>query len=470
MQFQRVGPRVMLVQPNQSFRSSSKNPLERKSVEDSFAKSILWGFTVAAESGGRVLVDATDFFLRDVTAPPSAAARQLPRRSHAQRVLPAEHEELPEEHRSRHDADLRQRSRPAAAAAAAVRPRVRRRSARRRRRWRRSAAAVCSPAAVGSVTPSAEAVTLREHASFVELPDDNYSRAHDDPRAGYGGITFVDYSAADRRADPVALHPPPSPAEEGSDAAMSEPVKPIQYWVDSGAPEDVKKALIEGASWWNQAFEAAGFRNAFKVDVLPDGADPMDIRYNMINWVHRSTRGWSSGGIGVRSAHRRDHQGHGHARIAARSAGLHDLRGPAVALRQRQRAAGGPLRDGAGAHPPAVGARSRPHARPRPQLLRQHQGLDLGDGLSASARGAEGRRHHRLSKAYAARIGDWDKVAINYGYREFPTGTNEAPALTKILDDAWAQDLRYFTNQDTDIHPRVEQWSNGVNQADELTG
>ena len=79
-------------------------------------------------------------------------------------------------------------------------------------------------------------------------------------------------------------------------AAMSEPVKPIQYWVDSGAPEDVKKALIEGASWWNQAFEAAGFRNAFKVDVLPDDADPMDIRYNMINWVHRSTRGWSSGG------------------------------------------------------------------------------------------------------------------------------------------------------------------------------
>ena len=78
---------------------------------------------------------------------------------------------------------------------------------------------------------------------------------------------------------------------------MSEPVTPIRYWVDSGAPEDVKKALIEGASWWNQAFEAAGFRNAFKVEVLPDDADPMDIRYNMINWVHRSTRGWSSGGI-----------------------------------------------------------------------------------------------------------------------------------------------------------------------------
>src|SRR5258705_13622511 len=79
-------------------------------------------------------------------------------------------------------------------------------------------------------------------------------------------------------------------------AAISEPVKPIQYWVDSGAPEDVKKALVEGASWWNQAFEAACFRNAFKVEVLPADAYPMDIRYNMINWVHRSTRGWSPGG------------------------------------------------------------------------------------------------------------------------------------------------------------------------------
>ena len=77
VQFQRMGPRVMLVQPNQSFRSSSKNPLERKSVEDSFAKSILWGFTIAAESNGRVVVDATDFFLRDMTnAANSLAAGQ----------------------------------------------------------------------------------------------------------------------------------------------------------------------------------------------------------------------------------------------------------------------------------------------------------------------------------------------------------------------------------------------------------
>ena len=137
---------------------------------------------------------------------------------------------------------------------------------------------------------------MREHASFVELPDNNYKPRIDDPRAGYGGLTFVDYSVP--IGEPMQMRYIRRHRLEKKDptAAMSEPVKPIQYWVDSGAPEDVKKALVEGASWWNQAFEAAGFRNAFKVDVLPDGADPMDIRYNMINWVHRSTRGWSSGG------------------------------------------------------------------------------------------------------------------------------------------------------------------------------
>ena len=158
------------------------------------------------------------------------------------------------------------------------------------------AAAASSPGSVASVTPTAEAVTMREHVSLVELPDNNYKPRYDDPRAGYGGLTYVDYSVP--IGEPMQMRFIRRHRIEKKDptAAMSEPVKPIQYWVDSGAPEDVKKALVEGASWWNQAFEAAGFSNGFKVDVLPDGADPMDIRYNMINWVHRSTRGWSSGG------------------------------------------------------------------------------------------------------------------------------------------------------------------------------
>ena len=150
---------------------------------------------------------------------------------------------------------------------------------------------------VASVTPTAEAVTLREHYSLVELPDGNYEPRYDDPRAGYGGLS-VSSTTALPIGEPMVKRYLRRHRLEKKDpgAAVSEPVKPIQYWVDSGAPEDVRKALVEGASWWNQAFEAAGFRNAFQVAVLPDGADPMDIRYNMINWVHRSTRGWSMGG------------------------------------------------------------------------------------------------------------------------------------------------------------------------------
>ncbi len=152
---------------------------------------------------------------------------------------------------------------------------------------------------------------------------------------------------------------------------MSEPVKPIEYWVDPGAPEDVRKALIEGASWWNQAFEAAGFRNAFKVAVLPEGADPMDIRYNMINWVHRSTRGWSSGGSvadprtgeiikgTVTLGSLRDRQDY---------MIFEGLLSPYI---DRQRKAGNSVPDGARANPAACGARSGAHAGAGAQLLRQ---------------------------------------------------------------------------------------------------
>ncbi len=248
---------------------------------------------------------------------------------------------------------------------------------------------------VASVTPTPDAVTLREHVSLVELPDNNYKPRYDDPRAGYGGLSYVDYSAP--IGEPMVMRFIRRHRLEKKDpsAAVSEPVKPIQYWVDSGAPEDVRKALLEGASWWNQAFEAAGFRNAFKVDVLPEGADPMDIRYNMINWVHRSTRGWSSGGTvtdprtgeiikaTVTLGSLRDRQDYMifEGLLSPYTSGIEQ---PAVLYE-----------DGAQAHPPARRARGRPHARPRPQLLRQRKGLDLGDGLSASAREAERGRHHR---------------------------------------------------------------------------
>jgi hypothetical protein len=469
VQFQRVGPRVMLVQDNQSFRSSSDNPLERKSVEDSFAKSILWGFTIAGEANGRLLVDATDFFLRDLTG---AATSLRPGNYRVDRTRSAFYLPNTKGFPKNTEVDVTLTFVNEAAGGG---------------RGGGGGPSQGPPAigvgegvtggrggglfsgSVGSVTPTPDAVTLRAHASFVELPDDNYEPRVDDPRAGYGGLQYLDYSAP--ITEPIVKRFIRRHRLQKKDpgAAMSEPVTPIQYWVDSGAPEDVKKALIDGANWWNQAFEAAGFRNAFKVDLLPDGADPMDIRYNMINWVHRSTRGWSSGG---------------------------SISDPRTGEIIKATVTLGSLRDRQdymifeGLLSPYTNGDETPSvlyetALARIRQLSAHEvghTLGLGHNYYDSTKGwisvmdyphplaelkADGTID--LSKAYEARIGDWDKVAINYGYREFPRGTNEAAALGKILDDAWTEDVRYFTNQDTNIHPRSEQWSNGVNQADELT-
>ena len=464
--FERVGPRVMLVQPQESFRSSSANAAERKSVTDSFASSILFGFAVAAESNGRVLVDATDFVLRDGTGAAGSlrpGAYRLDRTRSA--LYMARTKAFPKnteiEVTLTFANDGGAGGRGGGGGPAQGPPQIGAAGGGGGR------GGGLFSGTVASVTPSAESVTLREHYSLVELPDDQYVPREDDPRAGYGGLEYVDYSTA--IGEPMVKRYLRRHRLEKKDptAAISEPVKPIEYWVDSGAPEDVKRALVEGASWWNQAFEAAGFRNGFKVAVLPADADPMDIRYNMINWVHRSTRGWSTGGS-----------------VADPRTG--EIIKATVTL--------GSLRDRQdymifeGLLSPYITGTERPAilyetALKRIRQLAAHEvghTLGLGHNYYDSEKGwisvmdyphpmeklnADGTID--LSDAYPQQIGGWDKVAINYGYRQLPKG-DEKPALAKILNDAWAQDLRYMTNQDLEANPKVDQWSNGVNQADEL--
>jgi Met-zincin/Domain of unknown function (DUF5117) len=468
VKFQRIGPRVLMVQPNYTFRANSTNSDERRAVEDAFAKSILWGFTVGAESDGRVLVDATDFFLRDAhnvipqlrpgtyrvdrtrSAIDMPWTKVFPKNTEVDVILTFA-------------SDGAGGGRGGGGGPAQGPPQV------------------GSPipggggfgggmfsGTVGSVTPTPDAVTLREHHTFAELPDSNYKPRFDDPRAGYGGLQYVDYAVP--LGTPMVQRLVRRHRLEKVDpsARVSDAKKPIVYYVDRGTPEPIRSALLEGAGWWNQAFTAAGYRNAFRVELLPEGADPMDIRYNMINWVHRSTRGWSSGAT---IADPRTGE------IIKATVTLGSLRD-----RQDYLIAEGLLAPyKTGTENPTVLAQT---AIARIRQLAAHEvghTLGLGHEYYNSSKGrisvmdyphpleklnADGTID--LSDAYAVGIGEWDKVAIAYGYQDFPKGTDEAAALKKILDDAWAQDLRYLTNQDTDATPRSDQWNNGTDMAAEL--
>ncbi len=467
VRFERVGPKVLLVQMNQNFRSSSPNPAERKSVEDSFAKSILWGFTVAAEGNGRVLVDATDFVLRDGFG---AAGSLRPGNYRVDRVRSAVYMQRTKAFPKNTEIEVTLtfgNDAPGGGGGGAGPAQGPVSIGDGGGRSRLALGGLFS-GSVGSVTPTADSVTLREHYSLVELPDGNFKPRIDDPRAGYGGLTYLDYSAPIGESIQQRFVRRHRLEKKDPNAEISDPIKPIEYWVDPGAPEDVRRALIEGASWWAQAFEAAGFRNAFKVAVLPDGADPMDIRYNMINWVHRSTRGWSTGG----------------SISDPRTGEIIKATVTLGSLRDRQdymifEGLLSPYRDGD--EKPSILYEA---ALKRIRQLAAHETghtLGLGHNFYDSSKGWQSVMDypHPLEKlredgtidlndAYPQRIGDWDKVAINYGYRQFAAGTDEKAALRKILDDSWAQDIRYFTNQDMDVNPRVDWWSNGVNQADEL--
>ncbi len=486
VRFERIGPKVLLKQRNLRFRALSNDPLERRAVEQSFAESVLWGAKVEAESEDAVLVDATDFLLRDAhdvvgtlrqsnqgdfSLDDMRSAMYLPRC----KAFPENTE---------FEATLTFTSR--------------------------------NPGRyVRQTSPTPQAVTLRQHHSFIKLPDDDYQPRKFDPRNSSFGISFADYATPiDQPLEKrwISRH---RLEKKDPQAEVSEAVEPIVYYVDPGAPQPIRDALIEGAGWWNQAFEAAGFRDAFQVRVLPADADPMDVRYNVIQWVHRSTRGWSYGGAVTDPRTGEIIKGHvtlGSLRVRQDRTLFEGLQGLATASGHPAEGIGpgGTLLNpvaathghvdgmccGLGGIPEeAYLAELDAQLQPVDVALariRQLSAHEVGHTLGFSHNFAASTYGDRasvmdypaprvkitaagdfdLSDAYGVGIGAWDKFSVRYAYSQFPPGADEDAELEKLVQSAVQQGLRYISDGDARpsgaAHPLANLWDDGTDPVSAL--
>jgi hypothetical protein len=443
VRFTRSGPKVLLVEQNLGYRAELGSAAEREAVRDSFAQSVLAGFDVAAEEDGRVLVDATDFFLSDA----HGVADTL--RSTGQGSFT-----LDKTRCAFHLPNTRNFPRNTEVEVTLTF------TGREPGPW------------VLDVAPDPTALTVRTRHSLIELPGPGYVPRPFDPRAGYFPMAFADYSTP--IGEPLVRRFLTRHRLEKKDprAARSAVVEPIVYYLDPATPEPIRSALLEGARWWSRAFEAAGFLDAFRVELLPADADPLDVRYNVIQWVHRATRGWSYGG-GVTDPRTGE--------IIKGHVSLGSLR-----VRQDYLIAEGLLAPYESATPVSPEMERMALARLR-QLAAHEVGHTLGlahNYLASTAGRASVMDYPHplavlrpdgeidLSAAYAEGVGAWDEVAIAYGYAQFAPGTDGAAALEAILSAARERGLTFLTDQDArplgSSHPLAHLWDNGPNAVDEL--
>ena len=440
VKFMKAGNKLLLIQPNQDYRAITDNLEEKKSVEQAFAKSVIHGFVIKETNQGKYLVDATSFFMRDA----HGVQGRLSARKQGSYSLDKSRSAISLERTKafpknvEFDVMLTFKGSP-------------------------------KSSNIRSVTPTASLITVNQHHSFIELPDGSYKPRKFDPRSGSNAMSYLDYATPVNESITKRFIYRHRLEKKNPEASKSEAVEPIIYYLDRGTPEPVRSALLDGARWWNQAYEAIGYTNAFQVKMLPEGADLLDIRYNVIQWVHRSTRGWSYGSSV--SDPRTGEIIKGHVSLGS--------------LRIRQDFLIAQALQAPYANDDTSDQFALEMALARIRQLSAHEvghTIGLAHNFAASTKGRSSVMdypHPTLSlkdkkvdftNAYDTKIGDWDKVAIAYSYGEY-TGDEDA-SLNKLLDDAFKNGARFITDQDArpqgSAHAYAHLWDNGANVSTEL--
>ncbi len=443
VKFIKAGNKLLMVQPNQDYRAITNNEAERESVKEAFATSVLYGFEIKETKDGTYIIDLTPFLMEDA----HGVADRLKANKEGTYKLDKERSALALKNTKAFPKNVE---------------------------FEALLTFKGSPEGrlLRSVSPDASVISTVQHHSFVQLPEPGYEPRVFDPRSGAIFIKYMDYSTPVQESIDKRLIIRHRLEKKNPELEVSEPVEPIIYYLDPGTPEPVRSALLEGASWWNQAYESIGYKNAFQVKMLPEDADPLDLRYNVIQWVHRSTRGWSYGASVTDPRTGEILKGH----VSLGSLRIRQDFLIAQALMNK------PFADSDNNYEPML---EMALARIR-QLSAHEVGHTLGFAhnfaASVNDRASVMDYPHPeihlengtidFSDAYAVGIGDWDKVTVAYSYADVPKGMTESWFLNETLEKAEAKGLRFITDSDArasnGAHPDAHLWDNGANAATEL--